>query len=163
VNTALNVALVALACSVGVVPACSANIHDNAVNIDAQLSVTANTDVSNVQPGSTIPVTIDASNVFPVPPDQTPPQGHETDAVFFKFFIDDDTSDANAVLVTPSLSVNVQINSDVHAGPHKLICRMYKHDGTPTTATSSIDFTVKASVGPSTGADAAGMDASAGQ
>ena len=90
----------------------------------------------------------------------TPPQGHETDAVFFKFFVDDDTSDSSAILVTASVSINVQINSDVKAGQHKLICRMYKHDGTPTTATSSIDFTVKTSVGPAAGADAAtGPDA----
>lgn len=155
----LNVVLVAVACSLGsAVSACSANIHDNAVNINAQLSVTANTDVSNVQPGAMIPVTISASNVTPVPPDQTPPPGHDSDAVFFKFFVDDDTSDSNAVLVTASLSVDVQIKSDIPAGSHKLICRMYKHDDTPTTTTSTIDFTVKIGAGGTIGVDAGVVD-----
>jgi hypothetical protein len=33
---------------------------------------------------------------------------------------------------------------------HKLLCQVYKHDGTPTTSTTEIDFTVMAtvSVGP---------------
>ncbi len=155
-----NVLLVAVACSGGAVSACTANIHDNTVTIpNAQLSVKADTDVSSVSQGSSIPVTIDASNVFPVPPDQTPPPEHQNDAVFFKFFVDDDTSDSNAVLVTASLNVSVQIKSDLKPGPHKMICRMFKHDGTPTTETSSIDFTVKASVSVTSGGDAGSADA----
>lgn len=158
----LNVVFFTVACSLGsAVSACSANIHDNAVNINAQMTVTADTDVSNVQPGSTIPVTINASNVTPVPPDQTPPQGHDADAVFFKFFVDDDTSDSNAVLVTASLSVEVQIKSDIQVGSHKLICRMYKHDNTPTTTTSTIDFTVKVGASVTPGGDAGVVDTGA--
>jgi hypothetical protein len=136
--------LVSLACSGAAVAGCSADIHDNAVKIDATLTVTANTNVQDVAPGSTIPVTINASNVFPVAPGQTPPPEHMSDAVYFKFFVDDDTSDSAAILVTASLSANVQIKSDTAPGSHKLLCRMYKHDDTPTQTTFSLDFSVKA-------------------
>jgi hypothetical protein len=148
-----NILVVALAASGAALPACSANIHDNTVNVNAQISITSNSDLNDVRPGSTVSVSINASSVFPVAPDQTPPPEHVNDAVFFKFFIDDDSSDSDAVLVTASLSASVQIKSDIQPGHHKLICRMFKHDNTPTTTTSSLDFTVTASVGVMTNTD----------
>jgi hypothetical protein len=129
---------------VAVVPACTADVHDNTLTIEEpKVAFTTDVDVDNVQPGSSVRVKIDAGNVYPVEPEQTPPPEHKDDAVYFKIFLDD--VDSEPLVVTARGSVDVKISSDVEPGRHKLICRMFKHDGTPTSSMFDISIQVKAS------------------
>lgn len=125
------------------------NVHDNTINAtanipNATLSVTADTDVNNVMPSQSVPMTVTVTNVTLVEPTATPPAGHEMDAGHFEFHIDDETT--SPVLVTAQTQVQVPIPPDTKAGPHKIICRLHKHDGEPTGTTFEVDITVKVSV-----------------
>jgi hypothetical protein len=137
---------------------CSADIHGNSVGVDVNATVMATTsvNVSDVQAGQAIPVQVAVSNnVTLVDPNTTPPST-VTNAAYLQFYIDSTSN--QPVLVTAQTSVSVTIPASEPAGPHKLLCQLYKHDGTPTTSTTEIDFTVMAmasvTVGPA--------DASAG-
>jgi hypothetical protein len=48
--------------------------------------------------------------------------------------------------VTAQTNVQVPIPATTPPGSHKIICRVHKHDGTPTQTTFSVDITVKVSV-----------------
>ena len=141
-----RVAILALAgCLTTLVPiaACSADIHGNAVNVNATVMITSSVDLKNVQPGEAMPVHAAVSNVTLVAPNVTPPST-VTDAAFLEFFID--STDNQPILVTAQVDVNVTIPTTEPEGDHKLMCRVHQHDGTPTTSVSEIDFTVHASV-----------------
>jgi hypothetical protein len=132
--------------------ACTADIHGNTVNVSADIHMTANTDVSNVQPGSSVPLALSVNNATLVAPDQPVPAGVQN-AMFAKIFIDDTSS--TALVVTASASINVTIPATIKAGGHKLICQLFLHDGTATSATSEINITVAGSItinGPDAGA-----------
>ena len=125
------------------------NVHDNTLNAtaiipNATLNLTADTDVNNVMPSQSVPMTVTVTNVTLVEPTATPPAGHEMDAGHFEFHIDDETT--TAVLVTAQTQVQVPIPAATKGGPHKVICRLHKHDGTPTVTKFEIDITVKVSV-----------------
>jgi len=135
----------AFACSGSALVACSADIHDNQLTVDhpnVAISTTAN--VNEVHAGQSLPVKIEATNVFPVAPDQTPPPEHVHDAVFFKIFLDD--TDSTELLVTASVSVSVTIPASTPPGSHKIICKTFSHDGEDTNSDSTIDITVTATV-----------------
>jgi hypothetical protein len=126
------------------------NIHDNTINArldipNATLNVTANADINNVKASQSVPLTVDAQNLVLVAPNDTPPAGHEADAVYLEFHLDDETN--AALLVTAETSVTVTIPAGTAAGAHKIICRAHKHDdGSPTDVAFTLDITVTVSV-----------------
>ena len=125
------------------------NVHDNTINAtanipNATLNVTADTDVNTVMPAQSLPMTVTVTNVTLVEPTATPPAGHEMDAGHLEFHLDDETTPP--LLVTAQTQVQVPIPADTKAGPHKVICRVHKHDGTPTTTEFEVEITVKVSV-----------------
>ena len=141
-----RVAILALSsCLTSIIPiaACSADIHGNAVNVNATVMIASSVDLKNVQPGEAMPVHVAVSNVTLVEPNVTPP-ANVTDAAYLEFFID--STDDAPILITAQVDVNVTIPTTEPDGDHKLLCRVHKHDGTPTTSVSELDFTVRASV-----------------
>jgi hypothetical protein len=149
--------------------AIACNVHDNTINAtanipNASLTLTANADVDNVTPATSLPMTVDVKNVYLVEPSATVPPEHEADAGHLEFHIDDETT--AAVLVTAQTMVMVPIPPATPPGHHKVICRVHKHDGEATETKFEVDITVKASVtisgsGGSTGA--AGTSGAAGE
>jgi hypothetical protein len=135
--------------SIAPLAACSADIHGNTVDINATVTATTSVDVTNVQPGETMPVHVAVSNVVLVDPNTTPTPDQASEAAFLKFYIDS-TSSA-AVLVTAMTDVNITIPATEPPGPHKILCQVCKHDGTPTNSTSEIDFTCQGSTTATTG------------
>jgi hypothetical protein len=125
--------------------ACTADVHDNTVNINAQLSVTAQSDVSHVSSGSNVGLALNVQNVYLVAPDQTPPPDHVTDAAQIQIYLDDLNS--QPLLITAQVNVSVTIPTATPPGAHKLRCRIHKHDGTPTNVVTDVDITVVASTG----------------
>jgi hypothetical protein len=129
----------------GASTACTANIHDNTVDVDAKVSINAaaDVDVNNVTPGQSIPLTLKADNVTLVDPKEKPTTEQEHTAGHFSIFLDDDST--TALTVTASTSVSVTIPAKTPEGPHKLLCRLDKADGTPTSTEESLMINVKAS------------------
>ena len=122
-----------------------ADIHDNTVNIDdATVEISSSADVDNVEPGSSVPCTAKATNVVLVEPTATPPEDQAEAAGHFEFFID--STESQPVLVTAQTNVNIQINTTISEGDHKIICQVHKHDGTATDAKSEIKIHVNAKV-----------------
>jgi predicted component of type VI protein secretion system len=124
---------------------CSADIHGNSVGVDVNATVMATTsvNVNEVQAGESIPVQVAVSNVTLVDPSTSPP-ADVTNAAYLQFYID--STSGTPVLVTAQTSVTVMVPASEPPGGHKLLCQVYKHDGTPTSTTTEIDFTVTASV-----------------
>jgi hypothetical protein len=141
----------AAACGVFGMAGCTADVHDNTLDVhdnnanidDAKVQIASTSDTSNVQAGSTVHVDLKAQDVFLCDPNTTPPADDTKVAGHFEFFLDDTTT--TSLLVTAEESVDVPIPPSTPAGDHKLLCRIDKHDGTPTQATTDVDITVKAS------------------
>jgi hypothetical protein len=128
---------------------------------NATLNVTADTDVDTIMPSQPVPMTVTIMNVTLVEPTATPPAGHEDDAGYLEFHLDDETTPP--LLVTAQTQVQVPMPADAKAGPHKIICRLHKHDGEPTGTRFEVDITVKVSVTVTGGAaGASGADGAAG-
>ncbi len=130
------------------VTGCSADVHDNKLDVnatvnDAKVDISTTSDTSNVQAGSTVHVDVKSENVFLVDANSTPPADKTQYAGHFEFFLDE--TSGTSLLVTAQESVDVMIPASTPPGDHKLICRVDKNDGTPTSATSEINITVKAS------------------
>ena len=140
------------------------NVHDNTINAtanipNATLNVTADTDVNTIMPSQAVPMTVMVTNVTLVEPTATPPAGHEDDAGHHEFHLDDETT--APLLVTAQTQVQVPIPADTKPGSHKIMCRVHKHDGEPTTTRFEVEITVKVSVtvtgaGGTTGTGAGG-------
>jgi hypothetical protein len=167
--TKLNSMSVGLLALAAVPFAC--NVHDNTINAtanipNATLNVTADTDVNNIMPSQSVPMTVMVTNVTLVEPTATPPAGHEMDAGHLEFHLDDETTPP--LLVTAQTQVQVPIPADTKPGPHKIMCRVYKHDGEPTVTRFEVEITVKVSVtttgaaGTGGGTGAAGAAGSSG-
>jgi hypothetical protein len=125
--------------------ACTANVHDNTINVkDPKVEFNTDVDVENVQTGQAIPVHIEAENVYPVAPDLAVPPGHGADAGYFQIYLDD--ADSDPLLVTAQTNVSVTIPKETEEGDHTLICRVHKHDGTATSAKFEIKIHVKAEI-----------------
>ncbi len=137
-------------CSVNLL-ACSADVHDNTLDVhdntanidDAKVEFETADDVSALAPGQAVPVTIQAENVYLIDPSETPPPDRVMVAGHFQFYLDDLST--TPILITAEESVNVTIPASAPPGDHKLLCRVHKHDGTPTDATFEMDITVQAS------------------
>jgi hypothetical protein len=132
--------------------ACTADIHDNTLDVhdnnanidDAKVEFETDADVTNVQADQSVRVNIVAEDVFLVEPTDTPPPDRVAVAGHFQFYFDN--MSAEPILITAQKSVDVKIPPMAAPGPHKLICRVHKHDGTPTEATFELEVTVKATV-----------------
>src|SRR5262249_47794757 len=98
-------------------------------------------DVTNVTPGETIPMRVEAQNVYLVDPHDNPPPLHVEDAGHFQVYLDDLNSEP--LVVTAKTTIDVKVPEDTKAGKHKLYCRVHKHDGAPTKAIFEIEITVK--------------------
>ena len=115
-------------------------VHDNTINAtanipDAKVSVTADTDVDNVEAAQPIPMTVKVENVYLVEPTVTTvPAEHEKDAGHLVFHLDDETKPP--LLVTASTTVQVPIPADTKPGKHKVISRAVAYHGTPHGALS---------------------------
>jgi hypothetical protein len=137
----------ALACTAGIT-ACSADVHDNTLDVhdnnanidDAQVEITSSSD--SVAAGSMVHVDVQAEDVFLCDPSTDPPPDRVKVAGHLEFFIDSTTS--ASILTTAEESVDVPIPPTTPPGDHKLLCRVDKHDGTATQATSEIDIKVTA-------------------
>ena len=137
---------------VGVTPlvACTADIHDNQVegtiNLDdINVDMTTDIDVDNVQQGTSMPVNVSVPDtVYLVEPSATVPAEKTEVAAHFQVYIDN--VDDPPVSVTASTHIEVKIGDNVPEGDHKLICRLHKHDGTPTESKFELSFKVKAKV-----------------
>ena len=128
--------------------ACTANIHDNTftANIpNATVSFMTDADVNNVMPDQMVPLVVAVQNVYLVEPSVTPPAEHVDDAGHLQIYLDDVSTPP--LVVTAQVAVAVTIPTHTPAGPHKLVCRVHKHDGTPTDTKFEIDITVKVTVG----------------
>jgi hypothetical protein len=141
------------------------DVHDNTINAtanipNATLTVTADTDVNTIMPSQSVPMTVTVTNVTLVEPTATPPAGHEDDAGHLEFHLDDETTPP--LLVTAQTQVQVPIPADTKAGPHKIICRLHKHDGEATTTKFEVDITVKVTVTTTGGAGTSGGTGAAG-
>ena len=139
------------------------NVHDNTLNAtaiipNATLNLTADTDVNTVMPSQSVPMTVTVTNVTLVEPTATPPAGHEMDAGHFEFHLDDETTPP--LLVTAQTQVQVPIPAATKAGPHKIICRLHKHDGTPTVTEFEVSITVTVSVTTGAGGQSGGTGGS---
>jgi hypothetical protein len=145
----LAFAVAASVCTVGL-GACTADVHDNTLdvhdnnaNIDnAKVEFETTVDTENISAGQAVHVEIVAEDVFLIDPAETPPPDRVNVAGHFEFFFD--SMSGTPLLVTAEKSVDVMIPADATAGDHKLLCRVAKHDGTPTEATFELDITVKA-------------------
>ena len=101
-------------------------------------------DAENVKPGQAVPVTVKVENVYLIDPGSTPPPEHQQDAGHLEIYFD--TTDGKALMVTASVNFTVTVPPDTKDGDHKIICRVHKHDGTPTSSTFELKIKVKATV-----------------
>lgn len=132
--------------------ACTADIHDNVVNVDATVDFKTNVDVDQVKQGDSVAVTMNATGVVLVEPDKTPAPADEDKAGHFKIYLDD--TGGEPLVVTAQASAQVKIPADTSAGDHKLICRLHKHNGAPTSQQQEINIKVSASATVTVGKDA---------
>ena len=102
-----------------------------------------------VAPGEAVSVTMNATGVVLVSPDEEPSGDDADRAAFFKIFLDD--ADSEPLVVTASASASVTIPEGTKEGDHKLICRLFKHDGGATDQTKEVSIKVKASASVTTG------------
>jgi uncharacterized membrane protein YgcG len=141
------------------------NIHGNTINAtanipNAMLSLVTDTDVNNVTPAQAVPMTVSVQNVYLLDPSATVPAGHETDAGYLEFHLDDETT--MPLLVTAQTNVSVTIPPATPPGPHKIICRVHKHDGEATMTEFELDIVVKATVTTTTTTTGSGGAGGAG-
>lgn len=139
-------------CSAVPLAACTADVHGNTINVDVpNLSISTDVDVNNIHPGERVGVTIKADTsasqtpTMPKDASTSAPSGNTSNgSIIFKLFLDD--SSTTALAVTASLKVDVTIPMSTPPGPHKLVCRAFHADGTPTDSETSLDIDVTASV-----------------
>jgi hypothetical protein len=137
------VALFGAVASMYAVIGCTADIHDNEVNVDADLTFSADVDADGVKPGDSISVSMKATGVVLVDPDDEPSAPEKDKAAYFEIFLDDE--DGEPLTVTASATASVTIPSTISKGEHHLICRLKRHDGMPTNQKKEVSFTVSAS------------------
>jgi hypothetical protein len=131
---------VALASGAGL--GCTANIHDNTISIpNAKVDVTSSADTTNVKPSQPLPLQAMVQNIYLVDPSMTPPPEHMSDAGHLEVFMD--SVDSPAILITAQTNFTVTIPPNTAPGDHKIICRVHKHDGTPTSTMFELKITVK--------------------
>ncbi len=125
------------------VPAAGCNGSlDAEININARINVTTTVDVNNVMQGQAVPMTVQVTNVALVEPSATPTAAQASTAGHLQVYLDD--TDSTEILVTAQTSFSVTVPASTAPGPHKLICRVHRHDRTPTTTTFELNITVRA-------------------
>jgi hypothetical protein len=143
------VAAVLVAAAIAVVAGMGCDVHDNTINVpNATLNVMTDVDVDNVAPEESVPMMVTVQNVYLVEPSVTPPPEHVVDAGHLEFHLDDEATPP--LLVTAQTNVMVKIPKETKAGHHKVICRVHKHDGTPTDTKFELDINVKVAVSSTT-------------
>jgi hypothetical protein len=82
-----------------------------------------------------------------VAPDDEPAKADADRAAYFQVYLDN--TDDDPIVVTAQATASITIPADTKEGDHKLICRLFKHDGSATNQTKevSIKVTASASVG----------------
>jgi hypothetical protein len=130
---------------------CTSNINGdiNIPNATVNVTTSAEVDIDNVMPDQTIPVMLTVTNVYLVDPMATPPPEPPQEPGHVRIYLDDVSTPP--LVITAEVNVNVKIPAETKAGRHKLICRVHKHDGTPTSTKQEIDITVKVTVGTGDG------------
>lgn len=130
--------------SLGAVPAVGCNgTLDAEIDINARINVTTSIDVDNVQQGQAVPMTVQVTNVTLVEPSAMPP-ANVSNAGHLRVYLDD--TDETELLITAQSSFSVTVPAGTEPGAHKLICRVHRHDGTPTTTTFEMNINVRATV-----------------
>jgi hypothetical protein len=132
--------------------ACTADIHDNTLDVhdnnanieDAQVEMETDADVEAVQPAQVVQLQIVAQDVYLIDPGETPPPDRVEVAGHVRIYFDSMSSEP--ILITAEKSVSVTLPASAAPGDHKLICRVHKHDGTPTEATFEMDLKIVASI-----------------
>ena len=94
-----------------------------------------------------------ATGVVLVDPAGQPSSEDSSRAAHFQIFLDD--ADSDPLVVTASASASVTIPQATPPGDHKLICRLFKHDGSPLGEPREISITVQASASVTAGSGAA--------
>ena len=116
-------------------PACTANIHDNTINVtDPKVSFVTGVNNDDVKPDQDLPMTVTVTNVFLVDPNATPPADHVSDAGHIQVYFD--SVNSAPIMITANVNITVRVPAAATKGPHKMICCIHKHDGTPTAAVS---------------------------
>jgi len=131
---------------------CTADVHDNTVNVEAKLTFNADVSADGVKPGHSVPVNMSASGFVLVDPSEEPAPADADKAGFLKIFLDDESTEP--LVITAQASAQVTIPANTSKGKHRLICRLNKHDGTPTDQRQEVSITVSASASVTVGADA---------
>ncbi|HTM44343.1 MAG TPA: hypothetical protein VL137_05280 [Polyangiaceae bacterium] len=150
-TAAIATALTVASSTIALLTACTADVHDNTANVhdntaninNAKVQLSTTSDLNNMQPNQVIQVTVAAQDVFLIEPNQTPPADRVMVAGHFQFYFD--SLSTSPILITASENVSITVPSDMQ-GAHKLICRIHKHDGTPTSATFTLDLKVTGTV-----------------
>lgn len=113
--------------------ACTGDIIDDTSQFPgAFVAISTTVDPPNVNAGTMLPVTASVSGVYLLAPSEIPPVEHRTDAGYLVYTLDDEAS--TPLLVTADTEVAVTIPASSSTGPHTIICRIFKIDGTPTQA-----------------------------
>jgi len=142
----------AVGLSVALCCGAACNIHDNTINIpNATINATTDASATNVAPAQAVPITITTSNVFLIDPAETPPPEHVNDAGHIVVYLDD--VDTTPLMITAMTNISVTIPPATKPGPHKLICRFHKHDGTPIGMPTTTKFEVSITVTATTDGD----------
>jgi hypothetical protein len=127
--------LAALAAALG---ACGDETHASSA---PAVTVTTTANLEDVRPAESVPMTIEARNLNLVDPTATPPPDQAAVASHFEIHLDDEAG--APLLVTAATDVVVPIPRETPAGPHQIIGRVHKHDGTPTEVTFDLHITVE--------------------
>jgi hypothetical protein len=108
---------------------------------NATLDLATDADIDNVVAPANVPITAIVTGVFLVDPDDTPPPEHAADAGYLVFHLDDESRPP--LLVTSTTRALVPISASTLVGHHDIICRIYRHDGTPTHTDARLTISAK--------------------
>jgi hypothetical protein len=113
--------------------ACTGDIIDDTAQFPgAFVAISTTLDPPEVNAGTTLPVTATVSGVFLLAPSEVPPVEHRTDAAYLVYTLDDEAS--TPLLVTAETESVLTIPASTTTGPHTIICRVFRIDGTPSQA-----------------------------
>ena len=107
----------------------------------ALVAVSTTVDVDEIRPSQMVPLVIDVENLYLIEPTSPPPPNDAHDAGYLELYLDDEASPP--LLIAAQTHVSVTIPANISAGPHRIICRLHEHDGTPTDTTFDIDMIVQ--------------------
>ena len=122
--------------------ACAGDIIDDTTEFPgAVVSISTPLDPPNVSAGDALPVVANVEGVFLLDPGVEPPVEHRTDSGFLVYTLDDEAT--TPLLVTAQVEASVTIPASTGEGTHTIICRVFRSDGTPTSAFDQLTFGVR--------------------